>query len=1189
VSELWPALVDALDRRGLRLSGDEALRVRLVLTRFGVDLDAVLHDQALPPPLTQASLAHLLLPVLARDAAQAERVRQAIADLAAQRRAWAPLELPPARPRVRAPRPRPWALLAAALVLLTLGTQRPEPPPTAEPPPPVETPTTTPVDEPPVEPPAAPPGLDGRMTAPVPELVVTWLPPQQRPDRLLLAALLCAALLLGLRRMADLGLLPPAPPPPIGARAPTPHPPPPRLPRPVLLPVADRAALVAGVGRFFDADPSTRLDAPRTIDATARAGGRPELRFQGARRDQTVHLWLDPAADDPLLPRLADELAATLRSAGLPVRQLLWEADTDLLLAPERRRVPWSELTDQRGQLRVAALTDGRSIVANWSGPEHDTLTRGLRRLAELGGIIICEPDKHLDPLLAELRLPRVSHADAARALADPDQAGRATPAEAHDPPRLWAALIALSPIPVPEEQAILLGELIGLRAADLPDVRALLGDDGPLLGADREACVDALLHLDLIDWNPERGPPRPLPPTLERARQHLRAWLDAERAHGARSDPAWAARLDGARYRLWLALLDLWTLSPTLALHTLHTLYRQGEADPQTDLAGEVREAVRRLVPADHPRGGRVLRLPWRRDALGAEAQWMAGCIGLGADVPYAWPDVLAPPERRQAGRFVLLGAVAALAVGAWPRWPAVTEDGFVLEGTGPGAIEVGTTLTPSSPRRAGNTDLEIQPRPSRSVWVRAIAGLTETPATPIPTSLLRTPKLQLRSAPRDLPCEEPYAEGVTLLRCPSDEQPRERPADRPRLASALLLDVPDEATGRRWARLLLDGGSVDEVWITAGALAVPCAEARCYAPDIPTPLASGEAVATVALSFSDREPALPGVGTLLFAAGVSPEAALGWMEPRPLVELFPAEAALRVAERPFLLYPANGSPTPTIRAKPLDPAGEPEPLDLTERGIAVRAAALRPDGWKDPEVWATVPAGTWEVGSSDAEAYREEKPVWKVSLPEYKVLRVEVTNAWYRAAKNRPDFEADEPPSWPATDITWDQAEAFCAAIDATLPTEAEWEVAARAGTRGAYSFDGGEAALGDHAWFDGNSGTAPNKGWRTHPVALKRPNPWGLYDIHGNAWEWTASCYGRGGYKPQADAAGVSKDFTTLPISSSGNHPDCLRSVRGGSAWGRLWILRSGCRSGWKPRELDVSQGFRCVRTPTRRQPG
>jgi sulfatase modifying factor 1 len=134
--------------------------------------------------------------------------------------------------------------------------------------------------------------------------------------------------------------------------------------------------------------------------------------------------------------------------------------------------------------------------------------------------------------------------------------------------------------------------------------------------------------------------------------------------------------------------------------------------------------------------------------------------------------------------------------------------------------------------------------------------------------------------------------------------------------------------------------------------------------------------------------------------------------------------------------------------------------------------------------------------------------------------------------------------------------------------LPTEAEWEYACRAGTTTAYFFGDTPAKLGDYAWFEKNSGGRPR------PVAEKKPNPWGLYDMSGNVWEWCNDFY-KVDYYQEA-----------TPQDPRGPKTGETKVVRGG-AWR---FSDESCRSGYRynenPGYADVCfgydiYGFRCVR--------
>ena len=123
-----------------------------------------------------------------------------------------------------------------------------------------------------------------------------------------------------------------------------------------------------------------------------------------------------------------------------------------------------------------------------------------------------------------------------------------------------------------------------------------------------------------------------------------------------------------------------------------------------------------------------------------------------------------------------------------------------------------------------------------------------------------------------------------------------------------------------------------------------------------------------------------------------------------------------------------------------------------------------------------------------------------------------------------NPSQFTGD--PNRPVENVSWDDVQEFIRRLNAReggatyrLPTEAEWEYAARAGTTTRWSFGDDASQLGRYAWHDGNAGG------QTHPVGQLQPNPWGLYDMHGNVWEWVQDWYGKYASGTAVDPAGPS----------------------------------------------------------------
>ena len=222
-------------------------------------------------------------------------------------------------------------------------------------------------------------------------------------------------------------------------------------------------------------------------------------------------------------------------------------------------------------------------------------------------------------------------------------------------------------------------------------------------------------------------------------------------------------------------------------------------------------------------------------------------------------------------------------------------------------------------------------------------------------------------------------------------------------------------------------------------------------------------------------------------------------------------------------------------------------------------------------------IPAGTFSMGSPEAEKEGQdgERPVHAVRVSKPVLMGTcEVTNAQYR--RFRPDHSSrqldgdDQPALW----VSWYDADAFCRWLSAKtgrtvrLPTEAEWEYACRAGTTTRF-YTGDQARLKDSGdldkagWFGGNS-----RG-QSKPVGKKAPNAFGLYDMHGNAWEWCGDWYGKDYYgnSPKDDPAG--------PATGA------AKVLRGGSyVFWTTYYCRSGARYSYHPDARECVTGFRVV---------
>ena len=241
-------------------------------------------------------------------------------------------------------------------------------------------------------------------------------------------------------------------------------------------------------------------------------------------------------------------------------------------------------------------------------------------------------------------------------------------------------------------------------------------------------------------------------------------------------------------------------------------------------------------------------------------------------------------------------------------------------------------------------------------------------------------------------------------------------------------------------------------------------------------------------------------------------------------------------------------------------------------------------------------IPGGSFLMGSPEDEegSFGDEGPVHEVQISPFTCMRFPVTRHLYAEVMGQdpgePKGDADDRP---VNKVSWFDAVEFCNRLSEReglelcyringewvkwnrtangyrLLTEAEWEYACRAGTTTRWSFGDDEERLGDHAWFNANSDSV-------QPVGGKLPNPWGLYDMHGNVWEWCWDWYVPYDYyaKRQTDPAGP-------------EYEGASRTLRGGAFDGSPGILRSADRYGYLPSGRIGGIGFRYARSP-RRQP-
>ena len=262
-------------------------------------------------------------------------------------------------------------------------------------------------------------------------------------------------------------------------------------------------------------------------------------------------------------------------------------------------------------------------------------------------------------------------------------------------------------------------------------------------------------------------------------------------------------------------------------------------------------------------------------------------------------------------------------------------------------------------------------------------------------------------------------------------------------------------------------------------------------------------------------------------------------------------------------LIFPQNPSDTTQTASQPPPPV---QPQSSAEHGV-FKQVSLKSTPKAEPEIVAShqnmvrLNGGTIVMGSPNGEGDADEHPRPKVAIKAFWIDKTEVTQASYTA------LTKSNPSHWkgaelPLENVTWQEAADYCRRLGKRLPTEAEWEYAARAGSSTRYPWGKVAGKAWEYSWSSENSGK------HTHAVATKKPNAFGIYDMIGNVSEWCSDEY--------------QKTWYSQPGSKSSGGPDkgWGRVCRGGDWSSDKSHLRSATRDFGIGEFRRDFRGLRCV---------
>ena len=510
-----------------------------------------------------------------------------------------------------------------------------------------------------------------------------------------------------------------------------------------------------------------------------------------------------------------------------------------------------------------------------------------------------------------------------------------------------------------------------------------------------------------------------------------------------------WRETLAAQRLKMEHALLLLWQ-KPRWATAILYSLY-------QGPLQEEIRNRLSMLAAWDWRNSKQeetIVFLPWRETEQTDRTRYLLGEMGFARQVEQRPPSAakLRPPVLLPLAAGLCGGlGILALGISAW-AWMRPAEP--VLRMPAPFDNEVFQALSIQQIERTGLGEYSVAIGTPRHVLQQTAPVGAEVPV-----------KWQWK----ELPNREKFGNSELWRAGTLPQVIRGCEPDWPRRSLVIIATDPNDKAARQLAIRLLDRGSADAVLLGKDW------EASLSEELIQVDGAfTGQDQLLVIVPTKDTPPSQPAefqgrymaVAAKDFAAMAK---ALDFAGVKPLPEVW----------KPWVVKTVNG-----------------------EQGVLLRGGPAEETDPKSGVRFVQVCGGTFTMGSGKEERMRkmDEKPAHQVALS----LIRDRQDRDYQCPISHFQEGSSVKDNRPVVNIDWNDAKDFCEHYGYKLPTEAQWEYAARAGTTTRWSFGDDEKQLGQYAWFK----ITPRG---VQPVGRKLPNPLGLYDMHGNAWEWCWDWYG------------------------------------------------------------------------------